>query len=413
MQVERVMIDELDCDPANVRAHDSKNLDAIKSSLRRFGQQKPIVVNEKGIVIAGNGTLTAARALGWDSINIVKTVLEGSEATAYAIADNRTGELAEWDEEALAKQLSALLIEAAALVEAAGFSDAELMALVDEVTGITEGNTDPDEVPEVPEEPMVQPGQIWQLGNHRLMCGDSTSADDVAALMDGQRADLCFTSPPYALGKSIKLSGNKSMSIKDSAYDDHEDDAGDWLDLMRSWFKASQGFVSSAWIVNVQPLAGNKRDLIKFMHENADRFVDVATWDKGHAAPQMASGVLSSRFEGLLIYSPKNKASRSIPLSGWRGTMQSVYEGPPQRSNESANIHAATMPIHLPLWVIGELCDKSRTIYEPFNGTGTTIIACEQLGRKCYGMEISPAYCDVTINRWENFTGQTAELVNG
>ena len=136
MQIERVMIDELDCDPANVRAHDSKNLDAIKSSLRRFGQQKPIVVNEKGIVIAGNGTLTAARALGWDSINIVKTVLEGSEATAYAIADNRTGELAEWDEEALAKQLSALQIEDEALVEAAGFSDAELTALVNETTGM-------------------------------------------------------------------------------------------------------------------------------------------------------------------------------------------------------------------------------------------------------------------------------------
>lgn len=136
MQVERVMIDELDCDPANVRAHDSKNLDAIKSSLKRFGQQKPIVVNEKGIVIAGNGTLTAARALGWDSINIITTELDGVNATAYAIADNRTGELAEWDEEALAKQLSALQIEDEALVEAAGFSDAELTALVDEVAGI-------------------------------------------------------------------------------------------------------------------------------------------------------------------------------------------------------------------------------------------------------------------------------------
>ena len=146
MQVERVMIDELDCAPANVRAHDSKNLDAIKSSLRRFGQQKPIVVNEKGIVIAGNGTLTAARALGWDSINIVKTVLEGSEATAYAIADNRTGELAEWDEEALAKQLSALQIEDEALVEAAGFTDAELTAIVNGATGFQPDATSTKEI---------------------------------------------------------------------------------------------------------------------------------------------------------------------------------------------------------------------------------------------------------------------------
>ena len=135
MQSERIDISELACDPANVRAHDSKNLDAIKGSLKRFGQQKPIVIDGKGIVIAGNGTLTAARALGWDAINVVRTELAGSEATAYAIADNRTAELAEWDDEALAKQLSALQIEDEALVEAAGFTDAELTALVDEVVG--------------------------------------------------------------------------------------------------------------------------------------------------------------------------------------------------------------------------------------------------------------------------------------
>ena len=133
MQSERIDISELACDPANVRAHDAKNLDAIKGSLQRFGQQKPIVIDGKGIVIAGNGTLTAARALGWDAINIVRTELAGSEAVAYAIADNRTAELAEWDDEALAKQLSALQIEDEALVEAAGFSDAELQALVNEV----------------------------------------------------------------------------------------------------------------------------------------------------------------------------------------------------------------------------------------------------------------------------------------
>ena len=122
MKFEQITIAELDLDPANVRKHDQKNLDAIKASLKRFGQQKPIVVDNKGIVIAGNGTLTAARALGWEQIGIVRTGLEGSEATAYAIADNRTAELAEWDVDALMQQLSALDLEDPALVDAAGYS---------------------------------------------------------------------------------------------------------------------------------------------------------------------------------------------------------------------------------------------------------------------------------------------------
>jgi ParB-like chromosome segregation protein Spo0J len=146
METQRISIAELACDPANVRAHDAKNLDAIKGSLQRFGQQKPIVVDEKGIVVAGNGTLTAARALGWDSINVVQTDLAGAEAVAYAIADNRTAELAEWDDEALAKQLSALQIEDEALVEAAGFSDAELTDLVNGVTGFQPDGTSTKEI---------------------------------------------------------------------------------------------------------------------------------------------------------------------------------------------------------------------------------------------------------------------------
>jgi len=140
MQIESVLIDELIFDPANVRTHDSKNLDAIKGSLAKFGQQKPIVISAEGIVIAGNGTLAAAKALGWGALNVVRTNLTGSDATAYAIADNRTADLAEWDNGALAEILSALQIEDESLVDAAGFSDAELTELVNEVVGGDDSN---------------------------------------------------------------------------------------------------------------------------------------------------------------------------------------------------------------------------------------------------------------------------------
>ena len=403
LEVERVEVASLVKDPANVRRHSEKNLEAIKGSLARFGQQKPIVVGADGVVIAGNGTLAAAQSLGWSMIDIVRSPLTGSEATAYAIADNRTAELAEWDEGALAQQLAALSIEDEELAAATGFDQRD----IEKMGGGVE--IEEDEVPEPPADPITKPGDLWLLGDHRLLCGDSTKAEDVERLMAGAKADLCFTSPPYALGKSVALSGNKAMAAKANPYGDHEDNADEWEQLMRGWFSASDAAVSDAWVVNVQPLAGNKRDLVRFIADNAGRLVDVATWDKGHAQPAMAAGVMASRYEWMIIFAANDGASRAVPLSSWRGTVQSVYAAPPQRGNDFSEVHAATMPLHVPAWVMRTLCDQSKSVYEPFAGTGTTLIAAEQLGRKCYGMEISPAYCDVIVKRWETLTGKKAE----
>ena len=197
-------VDELLNDPANVRKHDKRNIDAIKASLQRFGQQKPIVIDSKGIVVAGNGTLSAAKELGWKDISVVETKLEGVDATAYAVADNRTAELAVWDEDALAQTLASLQVDDSIDEIVTGFSEQEIKDLIDSSVGLDD--IDEDEVPEVPEEAITQVGDLWLLGEHRLLCGDSTSEDDVARLMDGGKADLCFTSPPYNLGKSSKLS---------------------------------------------------------------------------------------------------------------------------------------------------------------------------------------------------------------
>jgi len=407
MKAELVPIDSLTFDPSNVRKHGEQNLATIKASLNRFGQQKPIVVDANGVVRAGNGTLAAAKALGWKEIAVVRSTLAGSEATAYAIADNRTAELAEWDEDALAETLSALQCEDEALLDAAGFDAAELSKMIDGMAEVTE-----DEVPEPPAEPITKPGDLWLLGEHRLLCGNSTTEEEVARLMDGAKADLCFTSPPYALGKSVSLSGNTAMASKQRVYDQHDDNPDEWGQLMDGWWNASLQAVESVWIVNVQPLAGNKRALMRWINARVERLIDIITWDKGHAQPPMASGVLASRYEWM-IGMGKLESSRAFPLSSWRGTIQSVYEAPPQRDNQFAEIHAATMPVHVPSWIMGTLCDQTKSVYEPFCGTGTTLIAAEQLGRKCYGMEISPAYCDVIVKRWETLTGRKAELAKG
>jgi hypothetical protein len=404
MKIEKRSVKDLSSDPANARKHSDRNIESIMASLRRFGQQKPIVVDLSNVVRAGNGTLEAAKRLGWETIAVVQSDLTGADMSAYAIADNRTAELAEWDDEILKATLEGL---DDALRDAAGFDLKELDEILKEPQEVTE-----DDVPEPPVDPITKPGDLWILGKHRVLCGDSTKAEDVERLMAGAKADLCFTSPPYALGKSVALSGNKKMAAKANAYDDHEDNAAEWAELMSAWFGTSDRAVSDAWVVNVQPLAGNKRDLVRFIADNAGRLVDVATWDKGHAAPAMAAGVMASRYEWMIIFAASDGASRAVPLSSWRGTVQSVYVAPPQRGNEFSDIHAATMPLHVPAWVMQTLCDQSKSVYEPFCGTGTTLIAAEQLGRKCYGMEISPQYCDVIVKRWENLTGKQAYREN-
>ena len=202
MQVENVELATLLHDPANVRQHDVRNLDAIKASLKRFGQQKPIVVDGDGIVVAGNGTLAAFRELGWSQIDIVRTELKGAEAIAYAIADNRTAELANWDDSALAQTLTALRAEDPSLLQDAGFLEDEFAKLLDfddddaPQQDFANRDFEDDVLPEAPE-PITQPGDVIELGNQRLICGDCI--EEMRKMPDSS-VDAVVTDPPYGLG---------------------------------------------------------------------------------------------------------------------------------------------------------------------------------------------------------------------
>ena len=401
MKTELVKIDTLLFDPANARKHDEKNLGAIRSSLQRFGQQKPIVVDASGVVRAGNGTLAAAKSLGWKEISIVRSPLSGSEATAYAIADNRSSELAEWDDDVLSQTLAALQIEDEDLALATGFDAKEIDALLapDEVTE--------DDVPEAPVDPITKLGDLWILGEHRLLCGDSTKADDVARLMAGAKADLCFTSPPYNLGNTVCLR-NGARKGAASAYNEMEDCGEEWPTLMRGFIRCAMT-VASECVVNVQLLSGNKVDLLRLMGEHAANTIDVAVWVKTNPPPAMKEGVMTSAFEFVWMLSGENNPSRRIKGASFsRGTFSNVFQHA-TASGHDASVHAAVFPIAVAGHYIQGLTSFGASVYEPFCGSGTTLIAAEQLGRKCYGMEISPAYCDVIVKRWENLTGKKAQ----
>jgi DNA modification methylase len=402
MKLERIKLDALTCDPANVRKHDQRNLDAIKGSLQRFGQQHPIIVDAAGVIRAGNGRYMAMRALGWSECDIVRSDLKGSEATAFAIADNRTAELATWDDDALAQQLAALQIEDEALALATGYDAKEIEALALDASELVE-----DEVPEPPADPITKPGDLWLLGDHRLLCGDSTKAEDVARLMDGRKADLCFTSPPYGAGNVAKLRDHyvRGATKRESFYDQHEDDPESWPSLMADWYDAFRP-VSECIVCNVQMLADNKRALVAWLAERSADLCDVIVWDKVNAAPQMQANVLSNAFEFCFVFG--GNSSRAIPFADFHGTLSNVLRLDPRGKNDQADKHRAVFPVELPAWFIQTLCKEARSVVDPFCGTGTTLVAAEQLGRTCYGMEISPAYCDVIVQRWETLTGRKA-----
>lgn len=404
-KVERRAVAELIPYARNARTHSDAQVAQIAASVVEWGWTTPVLVDEAGGIIAGHGRVLAARKLGLADVPVmVAAGWSEAQKKAYVLADNQLALNAGWDIDLLKIEVGDLSA-AGFNLDLIGFDDKLLADLLAEPT---EGLTDPDEVPEPPAEPVTVLGDVWVMGRHRLVCGDCTDLTTWSKLEIGE-GFVCFTSPPYNLGNSAKLSGNKSISKKGGVYDEYKDNASssEYERLINDSISNALTYCDVA-AFNVQPLAGSKRELFAIFNLNISRLVDIITWDKGHAAPQMAENVLSSRYEWIAIFSKKENASRALPLSNWRGKYSNVYVAPPQRNNDFAKIHGATFPVHLPEFVIGDLMNRSRGVVDCFNGTGTTIIAAEKLGRDGRGIELSPAYVDVAVIRWQNFTGQKA-----
>ena len=403
MEVKYVSPAELIPYAKNAKQHPPEQVERIANSIKRFGWQQPIVVDRDNVVIIGHGRLFAAKELMLDSVPVVYADnLTEDEVNALRLADNKTNESA-WDFSALEEELAALDIAGIDMTQF-GFDD--LSAIGGATSEITE-----DEPPEPKKEPKSKRGEIYRLGNHFVMCGDSTNPEDVEKLMNGEKADIAFTSPPYGAGVTAKLREHyeRGKETIDSFYNEHDDNIGEWLQLIEKSFANMQTH-TEAQFINVQMLADNKIDLLTFMNENKDNFVDLMIWDKLTAPPQMQNNVLNNRFEFILIYSNDN-CSRTIPFGDFHGNKNNIFQLT-HGQNEYAEIHKAVFPVELPAMIINT-ASKCRSVLDLFGGTGTTLIACEQTGRKCYMMELDPLYVDVIIERWENMTKQKAELIQG
>ena len=386
MKLETVIIESLSLDPNNARKHSKRNLDAIAASLNKFGQRKPIVVHQN-TVIAGNGTLEAAKTLGWTEISISRCPddWDNDTAKAYALADNRSSELAEWDDAILATQLLDL-DEMGWDIEDIGFSQKDLPDLTP---------VDEDEIPEPPVEPKTKLGDIYQLGRHRLMCGDSTDEATVNRLMDGEKADMVLTDPPYR----YKPMG--SGGVFDAGYTKLKDDLVGLVDFDPKAFLEllpkvfNQGL--NAYIFCNTDLVF---DYCNWAKANKYNF-NILTWHKTSFIP--ASNNHHFPDTEYLIYISK----QAVFNTGLNVNYGKYFV----LNNEKHADHPTIKPLEILITEIKISSNLGGIVLDLFGGSGSTLIAAEQTNRACYMMELDPKYCDVIIKRWENLTGLEAELI--
>jgi len=381
----------------NSRTHSKKQVNQIAASIKEFGFTNPILIDDKGGIIAGHGRILAAKEAGMETVpTITITGLTAAQKRALVISDNKLALNAGWDTVLLSEEIGDLKDDGYD-ISILGFEDDELADMLeeDQKTGLV----DDDEVPEVQPEAITKLGDIWILGNHRLMCADSTSIDAVEKLMNGQKADMVFTSPPYNANTAFStLSKNQGKLYEKECSDNLESKEyiGLCTGVLGNCFLATDGFIF--WNVNYN--SNCKSDYIRQIIPFMDSLIEQICWKKSSVIPYKS--VLRRMWEPIYVFSTKKGVELCVST-----TIDNVWTI--DNTNSQIDSHRGCFPIGLPLMAI-ELLRESKIVLDPFGGSGTTLIACEKLGRHARLMELSPRYSDVIIKRWQTWTGQKAIL---
>lgn len=389
LNIEYISVDALKPYEKNAKKHPDKQVNHIANSIREFGFRQPLVVDKDNVIVIGHGRHLAAKTLGLDAVPCIRADdLTEEQIKALRLADNKTNE-SEWDLSLLNGELDDIFdID----MEQFGFD----VALDDQPVEIVE-----DEVPEKVETRCKQ-GDIWELGNHRLICGDSTSIETVDALMSGEKADMVFTDPPWNVNYGAQQNHpswkprqimNDSMSTED------------FRDFMRNAFKAMNNASKAGCMTYVVMSAQEWGNMMIALAENDYHWSSTIIWNKDQLV--LSRKDYHTKYEPIW-YGWKAGESRLCPLEDRKQCDVWDFERP-KRSEE----HPTMKPVPLVARAITNSSKKGNNVLDLFGGSGTTLIACEQTGRKCFMSELDEHYCDVIITRWENFTGKKAIKVEG
>lgn len=417
LKIEYIPVGKIKPYEKNARKHKDFDVDAIVRSIEEFGFDDPIGIwSDKNIIVEGHGRLMAAKKLGMTEVPCIRLDhLTDEQRRAYALAHNKTAENSEWDLELLPLELEEIV-------------DIDMTQFGFDVPE-DEPEIEEDEIPEVPDEPTAKLGDIYQLGRHRLMCGDSTSEADVRRLMNGQSAKMLFTSPPYS--DMREYNGDKDLSVDNLVnfiptyrpYTDYQcvnlgiqrrnhEILQYWDDYIAKARECGYKLLSwNVWDKTKCGSIGNQSAFFPIRHEwifvfGTEFFEINNTWKKAEGS--IKSGAKARRVrqsDGSM------KVSSTGDLSNPYKQMESVIQILPEQG-EIIKKHPATFPVQLPAEYIKSMTDAGGSVIEPFGGSGTTLIACEQTNRNCYMMELDPKYVDVIVSRWENLTGEKAVLLD-
>jgi DNA modification methylase len=388
-----VPIDSLHGLPGNPRRGD---VDAVAASLSRFGQRKPIVVRkDDGTIIAGNHTWQAAKKLGWSEIAVAYVGDDDVTAQAYALADNRTAELGDYDDELLKQLIESVGSVDLDLLKDTGWSQDAVDELLTKIESENPKVIDEDEVPEVPVEPKTKLGDLYHLGRHRLLCGDSTNEATVARLMDGAKADMVFTDPPYGVSYTGGLQFKDGVVEKNNREMIKNDDVDIYEDVFKMLSKFSNG-PCYVWF------AGTKASSLYVAAEEYGDIHALIIWVKNGGYGALNANY-KQKHEPCIYWKPKGKTLNFIGPT----TETTIWEMNKDGRND---LHPTQKPVALPSKAIQN--HNAKTILDLFGGSGSTLIAAEQTDRTCYMMELDPKYCDVIIQRWETLTGEKAVLID-
>ena len=376
----------------NARTHSQEQVDEIVNSINRRGWTNPILTDGQNGIIAGHGRLLAAQKLGLKRVPTIDlSFASDADKAEYIIADNKLALNAGWDFDILKGQFD-LLADAGLDLLNTGFGEDEIKEIRN-VNTFTEGLCDEDDVPSVAALPITQLGDVWLLGNHRLMCGDSTMVDQVEKLMNGEKADMVFTDPPYGVNytggakKREALAGDQlGTEIYGQALPNLQIVAADHAALYL-WY--ADAHASSAAAAAAAAAAGYEISAQIIWVKNNAQFVSAAKYHGKHE--------------------PCFYAHRKGKSAQWFGENNEVTVWEIDRNHKN-EFHPTQKPTALAERAIGNSSKSGNIVLDLFGGSGTTLIACEKTNRKCFMMELAPNYCDVIIKRWQKFTGKQAIL---
>ena len=392
MQIEEINIRDVIPYINNPRKNDAA-VARVAASIKEFGFRQPIVVDETGTIIVGHTRLEAARQLGMEKVPTHTASLSKAQIAAYRLADNRTAEYSDWDNEKLSIELQSL-IEMDYGLDHAGFTEEEIQSLLADKT---EGLTDPDAVPDVPETPVTKLGDVWILGNHRLMCGDSTSIDAVEKLMDGQKADMVFTDPPY----NVDYSGRGQNDLGTIKNDNMSDN--DFTQFCRDTFACYSSVMKPLACIYVCHPDSATAPKLAFETAFGEAFKKSSTiiWVKQSAG--MGWQDYRSQHEPILYGWKEGSGSHFYCGDRSKTTIWNI-----SRDAQTSYKHPTQKPVALSQEAIMNSSKGEDIVVDLFCGSGSTLIACVVAGRVGRMMELDPKYCDVIIRRWEEFTGKEA-----